>query len=130
MDSIFIFTTAASLVEKFGISSFADIIDISSDTKFLLTKDESKIIFNCSVNEPGYEGPPGAIFVFDRKMKTTKRISPKGYWFSQPFLKGDRVYFSGSKKGSQASNVYSIGIDGSGLKLELSNCSDFTSKLN
>jgi TolB protein len=130
MDTVFVFNTKSELLEKIPIAKFADPTDITSATKFILTNDEKKIVFDCSVNEPGFEEPPGAIFVFDRQAKTTKRITPKGYWCYQTFLKGDRIYFSASKAKSKINNIYSVKPDGSDFKLELSNCSDFTAKLN
>ncbi len=130
MDTVFVFSTQAGLIEKIPISRMADQNDITSDSKFMLTSDESKIVFNCSVDEPGFKEPPGAIFVFDRKTKTTKRITPKGYWCSQPFLKGAMIYFTCSKSKSKFDNIYSVKLDGSNFKLELSNASDFTSKIN
>jgi Tol biopolymer transport system component len=130
MDTVFVFTTQAKLIEKIPVASFAEATDITSASKFMLTSDESKIVFDCSVNEPGFDEPPGAIFIFDRKAKTTKRLTPKGYWCQQPFLKGDRIYFSASKKKSDISNIYSMKPDGSDFKLELSNGTDFTSKIN
>ncbi len=129
MDSIFVFSKGADLIEKMPIAPMTDKDNISSLSKFLFTKDESKIVFDGSVDEPGFNEPPGAIFIFNRKTKTTKRLTPKGYWCSQPFLKGDKIYFTASKADSKFDNIFSIKIDGSNMKLLIRNGSDFTSKI-
>jgi len=129
LDTVYIFSKEANLIEKIPVNTFANQDDMTSFSRFCLTKDENKIVFDCSVDEPGFNEPPGAIFVFDRKTKTTKRLTPKGYWCSQPFLKGDRIYFTASKKDSKFDNIFSIKTDGTEFKLMLKNASDFTSKI-
>jgi TolB protein len=102
---------------------------ISFDSKFLLTADGKKIVFNVERGDSLGIHPPGAIFVFDTLTQKTIRISPKGYDCSQPFLKDGRVFFDAIKKASEKKyNIYSVDLNGKDLKLEFRNRQDFTYK--
>jgi Tol biopolymer transport system component len=128
MDSIFVVTTTGIILNKYPIAGMIDITDVSSDTKFLLPADETKLVFNAEVDEQGFDGPPGAIFVYDRNTKKTLRVTPKGYYCFEPILKAGKIFFAATKVKSKIDNIYSVDMDGKNLKLEFSNQRDFTSK--
>jgi dipeptidyl aminopeptidase/acylaminoacyl peptidase len=102
--------------------------NISSDSKFLLTPDEKKIVFNMEIDDSLADHPPSAIFAFDTLNKKTIRLSPKGYDCFQPFLKDGRVFFDATRNSAEKYNIYSVDLNGKDLKLEFRNRLDFTYK--
>jgi TolB protein len=101
----------------------------SSDAQFILSKDESRLIFNMEVEDSlANEEPPSAIFAYDMHLQKSIRLSPKGYNCGRPLLKDGKVFFGGEKKGSEKNNIYSVDMDGKNWKMEFKNRSDFTFK--
>ena len=129
METVFVMNTTGSVIDKYKISEFKDATGISSSTRFLLSPDETKFIFNSSVNEKGYDYPPNAIFVHQISNKSSLRISPKNFSCFKPILKDGMILFSAVKGHSKITDIYSMGIDGENMQTVFRNCSDFTSKL-
>ncbi len=125
-ETVFVLNLKGNILEKYLISTLIDKSDGSSSSTFVLSKDEKKIVFDNGVDEKGYEGPAPAVFVYDKTMKSTSQISPKGYHCTQFYLKRDKVFFAASKGKSNITNVYSMDMDGKNLKLEYSNCWEFS----
>jgi hypothetical protein len=125
-ETVFILNLKGRILDKYPMSALIDKPDGSSSSTYVLTKDESKILFVNGVDEKGYNGPPPALFVYDKRNKSTLPISPKGYHCIQFFLKGDKVFFSATKDKSATTNVYSMDLNGQNLKPEYSNCGEFS----
>jgi Tol biopolymer transport system component len=112
-----------------GIRELKDMVGSASSDKFILTADNSKIIFNCGVDLPGStDGPPSAVFVYDIATKKTLQLSPKGYDAVEMMVKGTNVFFTGYKGKLPVSNIYSVDMDGSNFKLLFAGCSNITAK--
>jgi Tol biopolymer transport system component len=107
----------------------------SSDAQFVLSGDESKLIFNMEVDDSlSDEEPPSALFAYDMHLQKAIRLSPKGYNCGKPSLKDGKVFIEAErrqsdKRRSDKNNVYSVDLDGKNWKTEFKNRSDFTFKI-
>jgi Tol biopolymer transport system component len=136
MKDIFILDTTGKIIERIPIKQLRKNPSISSGSKYLLNKEENAIIFDMELDGTfEQDNPPIGIFVYDRRTQTTRMVSPKGYDCFEPFLKGDRIFFTGDKEGDPQStdehpvfNTYSSAINGSDFRLEYKNRRDFSCK--
>jgi Tol biopolymer transport system component len=134
MRNILVLDLAGRVLDSLPISSVRKDADISSASRYLLSRDETKIIFDMQVNDSSEDDPPRAIYVYDRKKTNTIKVSPDGFQAFQPVLKGDRIFFNGYKVGADQSgpnlgmNIYSVAMDGAGFRLEYEDRRDFSYK--
>lgn len=136
LTDVFIVDLNGRIVDSIPITEFRKDPAGSSSSRYLLSKDETSIIFDMELDaSSGADDPPSAIYVYVRKTKMTRRVSPEGYDCFHPVLKGDRIFFCGWKngdpaveKGTSVGNIYSSAIDGSDFRLEFTNRRDFSYK--
>jgi len=134
MDSVYMFNLEGFVTQKYSTKEIDSILiyGVSSNTTFLLTDDERKMVFETSVpnDEDLWEfgEPPIALFIYDIFTKRSKRLTPKGYSCTSPFIFGDRVLFNGYSPKSKIKKIYSIKLDGTDLKLEFTDRQDITCK--
>ncbi|TSJ40428.1 hypothetical protein FO440_11765 [Mucilaginibacter corticis] len=105
-----------------GLHELKGMIGSANSDDFIPINDNKKIVFNCMVNEPGEDGPPSAVFVYDINSKKTLRVSPKGYSANNLAINNNKVFFAASKIDSEEINTYSVDLDGNNYKLFLANC--------
>jgi Tol biopolymer transport system component len=106
-----------------GLPDLKDIIGGSSSDRFMLTADNSRIVFNSGTNETaGPDGPPDAVFVYNIASGKTMRLSPKGYNAFDVTLSGNSVLFSISKFNAAVVNVGQEDLDGKNYKLLFAGC--------
>jgi Tol biopolymer transport system component len=123
LNTIYVFDLFGKIDATYKVSSLAKTLGASSSDSFIFTNDNSKIVFDSSVDEPGIDGePPNAIFAYDVARKSAIRLTPKGYNLYGIFLKGNHVLFNGGKINSNISNVYSVDLDGKNLKILFVGC--------
>lgn len=128
MDSIFMFNSDGTIIARFRIIGNP----CSSSAKYLLNKDEKKIVFEFTTedsNSRNFSGPVIGIYIYDIASRISKRISPTNYYCTQPVISGNRVYFTGEKPKSLSSDIYSMDFDGKNLKLEFTNARCFSAKI-
>jgi Tol biopolymer transport system component len=128
LDDIFVFDLSGNIINDYKVTDVVKGMGLSSTDRVLFSPDGKKMIYTCDVDEPGYDGPPSAAFVYDIGNKTSVRLSPKGYYATGVWLQGDKVLFTGGKIQSMVSNVYIVGTDGKNLKLLFANCSNISAK--
>lgn len=128
LDDIFVFDLGGNIINKYKVTDVVKGMGLSSTDRVLLSPEGRKMIYSCDVDEPGYDGPPSAAFVYDIDNKTSVRLSPKGYYATGVWLQGGKVLFTGGKIQSMVSNVYVVGLDGKNLKLLFANCSNISAK--
>jgi TolB protein len=136
MTNVYILDPTGKVMDSIPIASFGEGSGASSNSKFILTGEETRIVFDTETDDTTAEdGPPSAIFVYDRTAKKAKRISPRGYDCFQPYLKGDRVFFTGIHTSDPAFNkdnpvidIYSSAISGGHFRLEFKNRQDYSCK--
>ena len=126
MSFVYILSLDGRITKKIAIKKLGNENGISSTSRFILTADEKFLVFDLSVQEPGFEEPPGAIFIHNLETGATSRISPKGIYCFQISLVGESIFFSGSKPRQKDPDICSIGIDGKGMKTELKSCWDYS----
>lgn len=128
LDDIFVFDLSGNIINDYKVTDVVKGMGLSSTDRVLFSPDGKKMIYTCDVDEPGYDGPPSAAFIYDISNKTSVRLSPKGYYATGVWLQGDRVLFTGGRIQSMISNVYTVGADGKNFKLLFANCSSISAK--
>ncbi|MFB9843176.1 TolB family protein [Mucilaginibacter ginsenosidivorans] len=128
LDDIFVFDLSGNIIDDYKVTDVVKGIGLSSTDRVLFSQDGKKMIYTCDVDEPGYDGPPSAAFVYDIGNKTSVRLSPKGYYATGVWLQGDKILFTGGKIQSMVSNVYTVDLDGKNFKLLFANCSNISAK--
>lgn len=134
MDSVYMFDLAGLVTQKYSVKDIDTILvyGISSSTTFLLTDDERKMVFESAVfneNDLFWSGePPTALFIYDAYTKHTKRLTPKGYSCSSPFISGDKILFNVYSPKSKNIEIYSIKLDGTDFKIEFTDRQNITCK--
>jgi TolB protein len=131
---LFILDLAGRIIDSIPITRLRKDPAISSRSRYILSRDETSIIFDMELDgSSAGDDPPSAIFVYDRKTKKTTKVSPVGYDCFQPVLKGNRIFYCGWKEGDPTidkqtfvGNIYSSAIDGSDFRLEFKNRRDFS----
>ena len=134
LDDLFIVGLDGTILDSMPITRLRKDPSHSSGTRYLLSRDETRIIFDMELDAQAVDDSPSAIYVYDRRTKTTRKVSPEGYYCFQPVLKGDRIFFCGWKVGDPAveekqtsvGNIYSSAMDGSDFRLEFKNRRDFS----
>ncbi|MDR3713304.1 MAG: hypothetical protein P4L51_10845 [Puia sp.] len=134
--NVFILDLAGRIIDSIPITRLRKDPSRSSASRYVLSGDETSIIFDMELDPNSSEDdPPAAIFVYDRGTKKTRKVSPEGYDCFQPVLKGNRIFFCGWKVGDPTvdkktfvGNIYSSAIDGSDFRLEFKNRRDFSYK--
>jgi len=129
MEKVFVFDLSGNLVKDYKVSDMTKDLGPTSSDRFIFTKDNKKIVFSSSVDEPGgKDGPPSAVFIYDIDSNSTLRLSPKGYWSDDVIIKDNKVLFTASKMTSVIQNVYVVDTDGKNFKILFPNCYDLTAK--
>ncbi len=129
LDNVFVVSLSGDIISTYKVSTLSNAMGASSSDRFVFTNDNKKIVFSEDVDEPGEsDGPPSAIFIYDIVNKSTLRLSPKGYFADQVFVKGNKILFTASKLNSTIQNVYSVDMDGKNFKILFPGCSSVSAK--
>jgi Tol biopolymer transport system component len=135
MKSVFIVDFFGRIMDSIPIARLREAPAPTSSSRYLLTRDETSIIFDMEVDASSIDDSPSAIYVYNRETQQTRKVSPEGYDCFHPVLKSDRIFFSGWKVGDPevdhktfVGNIYSLAIDGSDFRLEYKNRRDFSYK--
>lgn len=102
-----------------------------SSDNCILTSDEKKIIYQSFVDDPdlwSLTEPVSAIFIYDLTGNSLKRITPESYSCYNPFLLGEKLYFTAYGPES-TKGIYSIDLNGSNIKIEFKDCRSFSARL-
>ncbi len=133
LTNVFIVDLTGRILDSMPITRLRKDPAISSGSRYLLSRDETNIIFDMDIDASAVDDSPSAIYVYNRETKKTRKVSPQGYDCFQPVLKGDRIFFCGWKVGDPVvdektfvGNIYSSAIDGSDFRLEFKNRRDFS----
>ena len=130
MEKVYLFDLDGTVVRSYKISDMTKDLSPSSADRFQLTADGRKIVFSSEVDEAGgTDGPPTAVFVYDINTKTTRRLSPRGYFCSDILVKGNKVLFTTSKLKSPTQNISSVNMDGTNFKVLFPGCSNVSGKM-
>jgi TolB protein len=111
-----------------GLPELKDGVGSSSFDQFVIANDNAKIVFSSETDEPGENGPPSAIFIYDIASKKTLRLSPKGYDAGHIIIKGNNALFTASKHNSSVASIYMVDMDGRNFKLLFPGCTDISAK--
>jgi TolB protein len=111
-----------------GLPELKDGVGSSSFDQFVITDNNAKIVFSSETDEPGENGPPSAIFIYDIASKKTLRLSPKGYDAGHIIIKDNIVLFTASKHNSSIASIYSVDMDSKNFKLLFPGCTDISAK--
>lgn len=104
------FSTSGELIEKYDLAQlFSDKFYFSSATRFWLTSDNKKLVFDSGIDEfiEGLDEPSVAIFSYDLTTKTINRITRKGLCVTDLWIdKQDKIYFSGFENINNPRKIY------------------------
>lgn len=105
---------------------------IDDGTRFLMTAQEDKIVFDCQVYKESEGGgddsyAPKHLFLFDWEKDTLHSLEPPGYVCNDPILKGDTVFCTGfDTKGSQTPGIYRMDLSGEHFALVIPDAQHFS----
>ena len=129
LDNVYVVNLSGDIIKSYKIADLSKAMGASSSDRFIFTDDNKKIVFSEDVDEPGEsDGPPSAVFVYDIANKSTLRLSPKGYFANEVFVKGNKVLFTASKLNSRVQNVFSVDVNGKNFKVLFPGCSSVSAK--
>ncbi|HWB92281.1 MAG TPA: hypothetical protein VG605_10525 [Puia sp.] len=119
MSGVYIYDLDGKVLRSIPFGQFDTSIQFSSQSSFLLTGKEDKLVFWGSDGSAvaARADAPAAVFVYDLATATTNRISPKGYDCWRPVMKGDTVFCRGRHGNSLKENTYRMDLDGGHFKL-------------
>lgn len=96
MSDVFIIDLTGNVLNSMPITQFRKDPAITSASRYLLSRDETNIIFDMDLDASNEDSPAG-IYVYNRKTQKISKITPAGYSCFHPVLKGDRIFFCGWK---------------------------------
>ena len=129
LDNVYVVNLSGDIMSSYKIAALSKAMGASSSDRFIFTDDNKKIVFSEDVDEPGEsDGPPSAVFIYDIASKKTLRLSPKGYFANEVFVKGNKVLFTASKLNSPVQNVFSVDVDDKNFKVFFPGCSSVSAK--
>ncbi len=119
MSGVYIYDLDGKVVRTIPFEQFDTSIQFSSESTFMLTGKEDKLVFWGSDGSAvaARADAPAAVFVYDLATARTNRISPKGYDCWHPVLKGDTIFCRGRHGNSLKENTYRMDMDGGHFKL-------------
>ena len=119
MSGVYIFDLDGKMVRSIPFGRFDTSIQFSSESSFMLTGREDKLVFWGSDGSAvtARDDAPAAVFVYDLATARTNRISPKGYDCWRPVIKGDTIFCRGRHGSSLKENTYRMDMDGGHFKL-------------
>ena len=136
LENVYVFDLDGNITNTYKISDLeTGVKELDSNTgpsssdRFVFTNDGSEIVFSSEADEPGGDdGPPSAVFIHNMATGVTLRLSPRAYFVSDVFVKGNNVFFTGSKFKSTVPNIYTVDLDGKNFKILFPNCSGLSAK--
>lgn len=113
MDAIYIIGLDGQVKKSFQIRDIDTSLLITSNSRFWLSKEQDRLIYDTETNE---DKPTGAVYVYQLATRIKCRLSPQGYDCSHPTIKGDTVFFNGSKDDPGNYETYKVDLNGQGFK--------------
>ena len=119
LSGVYIYDLDGKVVRTIPFKQFDTSIQFSSESTFMLTGKEDKLVFWGSDGSAVFSkaDAPAAVFVYDLASSTTSRLSPKGYDCWRPVIKGDTIFCRGRHGTSLKENTYRMDMDGGHFKL-------------
>ena len=119
------FSTSGELVEQYDLANlFKDKFYFSSSTRFWMTSDYEKLIFEGGIDEyiEGLNEPLSAIFSYDLTTQTITRISREGLCITDLWVDElDEIYFSGFEKMNDPRKIYQMSLSDTNLRVLVEN---------
>ena len=117
MSYVYIIRLDGVIIKKIALKEIDTALMITSDSRFLLTKDGGRLIYDSGVDEgPEGDEPPNAIFSYDLAVKTKRRLSPKGWDCWHPVMKDSLIYVNAVKINDSSFDIYSMNLEGGNFK--------------
>ncbi len=122
MNAVYVFNLAGEIIKTYKMADMSNEFSSTSSDRYIFAG--NKIVFNSEVNAASdSDEPPTAIYVYDTTNKKCTRITTKEYSPYDITVKNNKILFSAGKGKSKTSNVYTVDMDGSNLKLLFKNTS-------
>lgn len=121
MTNIYRLNLDGSVAEKWKIKDIIPNGDMSGDGRISVSPDGKKLLLSIEMGEEhhrkDWDGPPPALWSFDLASHKAMRLTAKTLFaWDGCWLDNDTLLFLSSKAGEKEPSLYSVAVNGSGLK--------------